>query len=144
MALFMVNYKDVEGNKVSKIKYQPTTQLNIKNPSRLGTDIYVSLFKYQYNDKCFPPSLVNIGNKRYLMPLWEEVHPQTQLSDIKWEKPITQKPIIEKFQFKSSSSDKIYYTKKTTKPGGEINYSCSCPGFFRAKDKICTHIKKLK
>jgi hypothetical protein len=146
MALFQVNYRDLKGNKISKIEYRDTSQFNISQPHLLGTNIYVSLFKYKHKDKCFPPSILNMNGKKYLMPEWEEVHPKTQLSDIIWEKPQKKKTLIEKFEFKSSSSNKLYFTKKTTKPNGEVTFSCSCPGFFRAKDrnKGCTHIQKLK
>ena len=47
------------------------------------------------------------------MPTWQEVLPETELSDIKWIKPKVKRAEVFEHKFKSSSNDKVYTTKRT-------------------------------
>ena len=110
------------------------------------SDLWVKRFKYKYENVLMPPTLATIDGKRYLMPDWKVVNPKTTLDDIEWIKPQPKKTEIETFEFKSSSSGSMYTTKKYTKPNGEIKFTCSCPGFYRAKDrdKGCKHMQEIR
>jgi hypothetical protein len=114
------------------------------NPRGLGGFIGVKVFKYEYHHEINPPSLVNLGGKRYIVPTWQEVLPETELSDIKWVKPkpkvvVKQEPITETHS--SSSSDKTYKTSYYPESG---KFYCDCMGRFRARDGRCKHIKALE
>ena len=108
---------------------------------------YIKRFYYRYNHLILPPSLLKVkGGKKYLMPIWQRVHPKTEITDIIWNKPKAKKAEVIKHEFKSSSSDKVYLTKEHISVKGKVEYTCNCPGFFRIKDrsKGCKHIKSLK
>jgi len=117
-----------------------------KSPSFPGSlsDMWVRCFKYKYEHPVMPPMIWENNGKTYLMPLWKEVVNGTTINDIEWIKPVKKKTVVEEFKFESASSGSLYTTKKFTKPSGEIKYSCTCPGVYRAKDKQCKHIKELK
>lgn len=92
----------------------------------------------------YPPTLVSIGGKKYIVPTWEQVPLNTTLEEIVWESPKIEKSQKEKFEFSSKSDPNIkYITEKHTLPNGQIKYSCNCPGVWRAKDRKCKHIKSL-
>jgi hypothetical protein len=114
------------------------------NPSGFGGYIGVKVFKYEYEGEIIPPSLITTGGKKYIVPTWQEVLPETELSDIKWIKPkpkvvVKQEPITETHS--SSSSDKTYKTSYYPESG---KYHCNCMGRFRARDGRCKHIKALE
>lgn len=93
-----------------------------------------------------PPVLGTFNNKRYLLPIWQEVPLNTTLKDIQWDKPqpkLKLKIITETF-VSSSDSNILYETKKIEEVDGSFKYSCTCPGAWRAKDKRCKHIKELE
>lgn len=98
----------------------------------------------------YPPALLDIGGKRYIIPTWKEVPLNTELKDIQWEKeniqpPVKKEPKILIETFVSSSDDSILYTtKKIERTDGSFIYNCTCPGAWRAKDKRCKHIKELE
>ena len=113
------------------------------NPSGLGCYISVRMFKYEYKHELIPPSLADIGGKRYILPTWQEVLPETELSDIKWIKPepkIKQEPIVE-ISASSSNPNKTYKTVYYPESG---KFHCNCPGRWRAFDGKCKHIKALE
>jgi hypothetical protein len=99
-----------------------------------------------YHRHVYPPALfVNQEGKKFIVPTWVEVHPATQLCDIRWEPPVKKETKKEIKTFVSSSDASIKYkTTKTTLSTGEAKYSCNCPGKWRAKDGECKHIKALK
>ena len=75
------------------------------------------------------------------------VHPATELSDVMWKRPErkVQKPDVITKKFTSKSNPDITYTsKKTMLPTGKVQYSCNCPGVWRAKSRECKHIKEMK
>jgi len=113
------------------------------NPKGLGNYIGVRVFKYEYHHELNPPSLANIGGKRYILPTWQEVLPETELSDIKWIKPkpkVKPKPIVE-ISASSSDPNKTYKTVYYPESG---KFHCNCPGRWRAFDNRCKHIKALE
>ena len=76
------------------------------------------------------------------MPQWQVVEDGTTLNDIEWIKPKPKRKhetiVVET---PSSKGDIIYKTRFYPDSG---NYTCTCPGVWRAKDRMCKHIIKLK
>ena len=69
------------GNLRTRRFYQEKSNFGI-NPKGLGQFISFKLFKYDYQYH-IAPSLTNFGGKRYIVPTWQEVLPETTLNDIK-------------------------------------------------------------
>ena len=130
------------GNLRTRRFWQEKSNLSI-NPKGFGPFIGFKLFKYDHNHY-MSPSLVNIGDKRYIVPTWVEVLPETRLEDINWIKPKTKltvkksKTVIKTFS--SSSSDATYTTKFYPDSG---KYFCDCPGSWRSLGN-CKHIKQMR
>ena len=83
------------GNLRTRRFYQEKSNLNI-NPKGFGSFVAFKLFKYDYEHH-MSPSLANIGGKKYIVPIWQEVLPETTLDDINWIKPklkVKEKPVI--------------------------------------------------
>ena len=144
MALLQFTNMNKYGNSRSRIIHRPTTQLSI-NPSGFGSYIQVNVFKYEYKHSLLPPGLITLDGKKYLVPGWKEVHPKATLNDINWVKPKTKKLDVFKpqtWKFDSSSSDSVYTVTKVD----SVTLKCSCPGFFRAKDRNlgCKHVQKVR
>jgi hypothetical protein len=113
------------------------------NPKGLGSYIGVKVFKYEYKHEILPPGLINAGGKKYIVPGWQEVLPETELNDIKWIKPkpkvvVKQEPIV--VTSTSSSSDKTYTTTYYPESG---KFWCDCPGMWRSGGN-CKHVKSLR
>lgn len=112
--------------------------LSISNPPS-----YLSVRRKYYK---VPYSNVGIGalvdsdGKRYHVPSWTEVHPQTSLEDILVDKKPFQELFIEprSWSFKSESSDKEY-TVRQSKNG---KLSCNCWGYMAHKK--CKHVKQVQ
>tara|TARA_R110001632_G_scaffold52014_2_gene129263 strand:+ start:944 stop:1381 length:438 start_codon:yes stop_codon:yes gene_type:complete len=143
MPLFQVSTLNKYGNLRSRVIYNESSQFTI-NPKGFGPFIGVKSFKYDYTHSHRPPFLVKTNGKKYLLPDWKEVDPQTTLEDINWIKPTIPtkpEPKVEPnlFKFKSSSSDSIYTVRKIMD-----TYKCSCPGYWRSKTRECKHIKEIK
>ena len=131
------------GNIRSRVVSWPKGKAFGINPKGFGSFIAVKVFKYEYHHKLNPPSLANIGGKKYILPTWQEVLPETELSDIKWVKPkpkAKQEPIIE-IHTSSSNPSKTYKTTYYPESG---KFHCNCPGRWRAFDNRCKHIKALE
>ena len=131
------------GNIRSRVVSWPKGKAFGINPKGFGSFIAVKVFKYEYHHEINPPSLANIGGKKYLLPTWQEVLPETELSDIKWIKPkpkVKQEPIIE-IHTSSSDPSKTYKTIYYPETG---KFHCNCPGRWRAFDNRCKHIKSLE
>ena len=144
MALWEFSNLNKYGNYRKRIIYRPDGQPFSFNPKGLGPVVSVRRFRYKYEHSLVPPSILELNGKTYMMPLWKEVEKGTTINDIEWIKPEPKKTVVEKFEFESASSGSIYTTKKFTKPDGEIKFSCTCPGVWRAKDRRCKHIKSLE
>jgi len=110
--------------------------------SGLGPSVFANRFKYKYTHPVMSPGLTVLNGKKYLMPLWKEVDPNTTLDDIEWIKPKQKRldPIIE--MNVSGSNPDIKY--KTSYYPSSDNYYCNCPGKWMAKDGKCKHIKALE
>jgi len=95
-----------------------------------------SVHKYEIEHQ-LPPTIFNspTDNKKYLVPMWIEVHPETTYDDVKWIRPKAKKE-IEHIQ----GSMGIY---KTTYDPNKNTYKCTCMGFWRSKGN-CKHVKALK
>ena len=131
------------GNIRSRIVSWPKGKAFGINPNGFGSFIAVKVFKYEYHHEINPPSLANIGGKKYILPTWQEVLPETELSDIKWIKPkpkVKQEPIVE-IHTSSSDPSKTYKTIYYPETG---KFHCNCPGRWRAFDNRCKHIKSLE
>ena len=101
------------GNIRTRRFWKEKSNLSI-NPSGFGSFVSYRLFKYKYTHPFTPPGLVNLGGKRYIVPTWQEVLPETRLEDINWVKPKVKKQVKKETVIvinKSSSSDKEYTTK---------------------------------
>jgi hypothetical protein len=105
-----------------------------------GPVVSASRFKYESRSPFI--GLLPLKGKLYLTPDWIEVHPDTTLDDIQKQEML----VVEKapqqqqtWEFKSSSSDEIYTTRQW---GSKL--SCNCPGYYRAKDRKCKHIKQVE
>jgi hypothetical protein len=93
--------------------------------------------KYTFTSS-IPPSILNINNKTYIVPLWVEVPYGTRLEDITWKpEKITKVEIPDIIEVKSSSGGNYQIRKVGNK------YQCNCPGYWRSKDRECKHIKQL-
>ena len=114
------------------------------NPNGLGGYIGVKIFKYEYKHELNPPSLMNLRGKKYIMPGWIEVLPETELNDIKWIKPKVKRAEVIEHKFKSSCGKKTYTAKKYISVDGNVKYGCNCFGAIRAKDRRCKHIKSIE
>ena len=127
------------GNLRTRRFYQEKSNLNI-NPKGFGSFVAFKLFKYDYEHH-MSPSLANIGDKRYIVPTWQEVLPETTLDDINWIKPklkVKEKPVIKTH---ISGSGLGEYTTKYYPESGK--YHCSCPGYWRSSGN-CKHVKEMK
>jgi len=140
MAIFQV-IKD--GAK--EVVTQDSTQFSYK-PDGVTKSYAVQRIMYK-QDSWMPPAFTNMGGKKYLLPKWVEVHPETQSSDVLWERPkpkVRETKMITKMFTSKSNPDITYEARKVTLPTKEVTYSCNCPGVWRSKTRECKHIKELK
>lgn len=96
----------------------------------------VSVHKYEVEHN-LPPTIFTSPNdgKKYLVPMWIEIHPDTTYDDVKWVRP-KQKKVIE-------HTDGSMGKYKTTYDPNKKTYKCTCMGFWRSKGN-CKHVKELK
>lgn len=122
------------------IKYTKGTSHSYKPPPGL-ISYASSLFKYTFEHPYLGPTLHIAKGKKYLLPMWKEVHPKTTYNDIDWVKP-TEIEVKEKgtFKFESSSAPGTFYIVRQN----GFKLSCNCPGVWRAKDRRCKHIKEVE
>jgi hypothetical protein len=129
------------GNLRTRRFYQEKSNLGI-NPKGFGSFVAFKLFKYDYEHH-MSPSLANIGDKRFIVPTWQEVLPETTLNDINWIKPKIKKILESKTitKINTSSSGLGEYKTKFYPESGK--YHCSCPGYWRSSGN-CKHVKEMK
>ena len=96
MALWKFSNLNKYGNIRSRIIYRPDGEAFSINPKGFGPFIGVSRFKYE-SRSYFQPSLVQVKGKKYMVPDWKEVLPETTINDIKKSDP---KPNSKKGQTK--------------------------------------------
>ena len=94
--------------------------------------------KIKHNHPIYPPSLMDLNGKKYLMPGWLEVPLDTTLDDIDWTPPEAPKQTGE-WEFESSSSPGLMY--KVREVSGSL--TCDCPGHQYRKVKF-KHIKSVE
>jgi hypothetical protein len=95
----------------------------------------VSVHKYEVEGSFHPGLHQSSDGKKYIIPKWIEVHPETTYDDIIWIQP-KQKKVIEHIQ----GSVGMY---KTMFDPNKNKYTCSCMGFWRSKGN-CKHVIALK
>ena len=142
MALWKFTNLNKYGNPRTRIIYRPNGEGFQFNPKGFGRYVDVQVFKYIYEHPLLPPSLfMGQDGKKFIVPIWQEVLPETTLQDITWVKPKVKKPKLERntWEFKSSSNNSVY---KVTQVGDKI--SCNCPGYWVSKTRECKHIKEVK
>ena len=142
MALWKFTNTNKYGNLRSRIIYKPDGEAFGFNPKGFGPFVNVQMFKYEYKHEIIPPTLLESNGKKYLIPTWQEVLPETTLNDIKWVKPKPKKVKVEvkKYQFESKSDPGHFYN--VTVKNNKVD--CTCSGKWRAKDRQCRHIKEIK
>ena len=142
MALWHFTNLNKYGNPRSRVFHRPDGEAFSFNPNGFGSFVAVRRYKYEYEHPVMPPTILELNGKTYLMPLWKEVVKGTTIKDIEWIKPKPKKKaetiVVET---PSSKGDVIYKTRYYPDSG---NYTCNCPGTWRAKDRMCKHIIKLK
>lgn len=114
-----------------------TPPFSIK-PSKDNIKICISrIFRYEFNHYMSPHLFDSNDGKKYIVPSWTEVHPDTTMDDIKWVKPVPPKETIVE---KTVGSVGTY---KTTYEPSKNTYKCTCPGFWRSKGN-CKHVITLR
>lgn len=133
--LYNVSITYDNGKTVNEITHS-STPFTI-NPKQDGiTSCKVIVHKYEIEHHLPPTIFISpTNNKKYLIPMWIEVHPDTTYDDVKWIKP-KQKKIIEHIE---GSMGKY----KTTYDPNKKTYKCTCMGFWRSKGN-CKHVKSLR
>tara|TARA_R110000772_G_scaffold38885_2_gene91459 strand:- start:849 stop:1286 length:438 start_codon:yes stop_codon:yes gene_type:complete len=138
MAIFKV-YNDGKEETV----IQKSSRFTFNNNGKIAFKSVTRVLYYHKHP--ISPALVDLNNKRYIVPLWTEVHPSTTLDDIIHLQPEVKSTTTKTKSFKSSSNPKVKYKTSTTiLPTGKVTYNCNCPGRWRAKDGECKHIKSVK
>ena len=139
MSLWKFYNKNKYGNVRSRIIHTEGSQLSI-NPNGFGKMIMAHIFKYEIEESLLPPRLFETNGKKYIVPGWIEVHPKTELSDIKIKKK--KKRVVKDIHTVQSGSGeyKVRFNPNTEK------YTCNCMGFWRVKDKEkgCKHIIEVR
>ena len=142
MALFKFQNLNKYGNLRTRIVHRDSSQFSFK-PKGFGKFVNVQRFYYEMEHAYLSPALyTNSKGEKIILPSMQKVHPKTTLEDIKVIRPKKEKrtePIIETH---ISSSKDIEYTTKYFPDSG--NFSCTCPGTWRAKDRRCKHIKEME
>lgn len=132
-------YKRFEnGDETKDLVYSPSTiKINPKQDNIKSA--IVSRFMYEYNHYMSPHLYISSDNKKYIMPIWMEVHPDTVIEDIKWVRPEVKEPK----QTEVIKTEGSLGTYKTSYNPDEDVYKCTCPGFWRSKGN-CKHVRLLR
>jgi hypothetical protein len=107
--------------------------INLKKEKVVASMAKVHKYDYEH---IYPPTLyIANDGKKYIIPLWIEVHSETTVDDINWTKP--------KFKKEIEHVQGSMGTYKTTYNPNKKTYKCTCMGFWRSKGN-CKHVKALK
>jgi hypothetical protein len=143
MALWKFYNLNKYGTVRSRIIPWPDNKPFSYNPKGFGWFQGAHRFKYDH-EHMYPPAIFtsHIDGQKYIVPGWQKVHPDTQLSDINWIKPEVKKAEPEKntWKFESSSAPGSFYFVRQT----GTRLTCTCSGSWRAKDRRCKHIKEVE
>jgi hypothetical protein len=132
--LYNVNIVYDNGQSTSKIIHSVTPISLYPKRDKIKSSV-VSVHKYEVEGS-FHPGLIQLDDgKKYIIPKWIEVHPETTYDDIIWVQP-KQKKIIEHIEGSVG-------TYKTTYDPNKDKYKCTCMGFWRSKGN-CKHVRALK
>jgi len=98
-------------------------------------------FRYESRSPYFGLMVSPTTGKKYLVPDWIEVHPQTTIEDVKHEAHVVVETPVQKNEwiFESSSGDGFYKVRQNG-----LKLTCTCPGSWRAADRRCKHIKSVE
>jgi len=142
MPLWKFSNLNKYGNLRHRIIHTDSSQFSYK-PKGLGPFVGVRRFKYTYEHSIMPPSLfVGQDGKKFIIPTWQEVLPETTLSDIEWIKPEKSVEKVEKKEWLfESKSDPGHFYKVTQV--SDFKVKCTCTGQYRAKDRKCRHMKEV-
>ena len=145
MPLFEFTNKTSYGQLRKRIVYNESSQFTIK--PGFGDFIAVRPFKYMSR---FPyhPGLTTSNGKKYMIPDWVEVLPETTINDIKAfeEETRGRKPKTKKldnsgeWRFESKSDPGSFYVVTQI---SDYKVKCTCSGQYRAKDRKCRHMKDV-
>jgi len=133
--LYNVSITYDNGKTVNEITHSSTPfTINPKQDGIISCKVIVHKYEIEHH---LPPTIFisPTNNKKYLIPMWIEVHPDTTYDDVKWIKP-KQKKVIEHIE---GSMGKY----KTTYDPNKKTYKCTCMGFWRSKGN-CKHVKSLR
>ena len=142
MPLWKFSNLNKYGNLRHRIIHTDSSQFSYK-PKGLGPFVGVRRFKYTYEHPIMPPSLfVGQDGKKFIVPTWQEVLPETTLADIEWIKP--EKPVKKterkEWKFESKSDPGHFYLVTQV---SDYKVRCTCSGQWRAKDRKCRHMKEV-
>ncbi len=135
--LFEVFHNDKEGKLVSSIEYRESSAYDLTKEQLKSSLTIVRPFKYVSKSPFY--GLVSQDGKKFMVPDWLEVRPDTVYEDLKFNAPRKKKEKPEIFEFESSSGNGTYKVRKM--PDGRLR--CDCPGTWRTKGN-CKHVKELR
>ena len=125
----------------SRIIHVPDGQ-PFTHSGKYGPIVGSRVFKYEYTGN-ISPALVSFDGKKYIIPSWQEVLPETTLNDIEWIKPqVEVSPPAQSnvWKFQSESNPDVQYIVRQN--GSKL--SCNCPGVWRSKIRKCKHIFEIE
>ena len=145
MPLFEFYNKTSYGQLRKRIVYNESSQFTIK--PGFGNFVAVRPFRYMSRSP-YQPGLVTRDGKKFMIPDWVEVLPETTINDIKAfeEETRGRKKGSKKvdnpneWRFESKSDPGSYYVVKQI---SDYKVSCTCSGQYRAKDRKCRHMKEV-
>ena len=147
MALYRFSNLNKYGNWRHRIVSWPDNKPFSIGPG-FGKSVGVMRFRYEYEHAYIPPGLMVSpkDGQKYIIPSWQKVHPDTQLSDINWIKPVPKvveskdtPTLNEEYKFESKSEPGSFYVVRVI--GDKVK--CNCAGQYRAKDRKCKHMKEV-
>ena len=145
MPLFEFTNKNKYGQLRKRIVYNESSQFTIK--PGFGDFVAVRPFKYMSRFQ-FQPGLTTRDGKKFMIPDWVEVLPETTINDIKpFEEETRGRKKQEKklenpgeWRFESKSDTGSYYVVTQI---SDYKVDCTCSGKWRAKDRKCRHMKEV-
>lgn len=135
--LYNVNIVYDNGQSMNEIIHSDTPPTFYPKRDKIKSAV-VSVHKYEVEGSFHPGLLQLDDGKKYIIPKWIEVHPETTYDDVIWIQP-KQKKVIE------HNVGSVGTYKTTYDPNKKIS-KCTCFGYYRARMKggVCKHIKSLQ